>query len=79
MDIGGLGRHSDGGVLAHSEFGKALQDDSLSFPPSLPLPGTTQPKLPFVIVGDEAFPLRTNMMRPYPGRNLPGWFATITS
>lgn len=33
--------------------------------------GTSQP-LPYVIVGDEAFPLRENMMRPYPGRNLPG-------
>ena len=27
---------------------------------------------PFAIVGDEAFPLRENMLRPYPGRNLPG-------
>ena len=43
VDLGDVGRHSDGGVLAHSEFGKALEDNSLSFPPSRPLPGTTQP------------------------------------
>ena len=26
-------------------------------------------KLPFVFVGDEAFPLKPHMMRPYPRRN----------
>ena len=34
------------------------------------LAGTTRPNLPFVIVGDEAFPLKQNMLRPYPGKNL---------
>ena len=72
MDVGDVGRHSDGGVLAHSKFGRALQSDSLSFPEPCPLPGTIQPTLPYVFVGDEAFPLRINMLRPYPGRNLPG-------
>ena len=72
MDVGNFGRHSDGGVLSHSEFGKALESNSLLFPEPQPLPSTTQPKLPYVIVGDEAFPLRTNMLQLYPGRNLPG-------
>ncbi len=52
IDVGDLGRHSDGGVLAHSSFGIALENDSLSFPAPHPLPGTAHPKLPFVIVGD---------------------------
>ena len=28
------------------------------------LPGTTRPPLPYVFVGDEAFPLKENMLRP---------------
>lgn len=72
FDLGDVGRHSDGGVLSHSKFGEALEDDSLSFPNHRSLPGTVGPQLPFVIVGDEAFPLRCNMLRPYPGRNLRG-------
>ena len=55
IDIGDAGRHSDGGILANSEFGNALEIGSLSIPELCPLPGTTQPSLPFVIVGDEAF------------------------
>ena len=34
--------------------------------------GTMQPPFPYVFVGDEVFPLRPNMLRPYPGRNLTG-------
>ena len=71
VDIGDSGRHSDGGVLSSSSFRKALFNRAIYFPANRPLPGTSQPELPFVIVGDEAFPLRNDMMRPYPGRNLP--------
>ena len=35
-----------------------------------PLPGTTQPNLPYVIIGDVAFPLKLNMLRLYPEKNL---------
>ena len=75
MDIGNAGRHSDGGVLSNSDFGQALEDGSFSIPSPCPLPSTTEPNLPYVIVGDEAFPLRMNMLRPYPGKNLPGKYS----
>ena len=71
VDVGDSGRHSDGGVLSHSVFGQALESNSLSLPPDRALPGTTSPNVSFVFVGDAAFPLKRNMMRPYPGRNLP--------
>ena len=72
LDLGQVGRFSDGGVLNNSSFGESLMRGDLPFPMQQPLPGTSGPDLPYVIVGDEAFPLRENMLRPYPGHNLPG-------
>ena len=37
---GDAGRHSDGGVLANSEFGQALEDGVLGIPDDQPLLGT---------------------------------------
>ena len=70
VDIGDAGRHSDGGVFSNSAFGHAIESESLALPPPRSLPGTTT-VVPYVFVGDEAFPLRTNLMRPYPGKYLP--------
>lgn len=39
VDIGEVGRHSDGGVLSNSSFGLALEERSLSIPDISPLPG----------------------------------------
>lgn len=71
VDVGGYGSNSDGGIFSNSRLGQALQAGSLNVPPPCPLP--TAPELgplPFVIVADEAFPMKTYMLRPYPGRRL---------
>ena len=71
IDVGAFGSQSDGGILALSALGKALDRGQLSIPPAKPLPGAPQlGNVPHVIVGDEAFPLKTYIMRPFPGHEL---------
>lgn len=68
VDIGAQGRQSDGGVFSNSLIGKKLCNGTLNIPPPSII-CEDGPAVPFVIVGDEAFPLLQNLMRPYPGRN----------
>ncbi|KAL2092787.1 hypothetical protein ACEWY4_012585 [Coilia grayii] len=73
VDVGGYGRTSDGGSLHNSAFGEGLRDGTLDLPQDAVIPGSEQRgPMPFVFVGDEAFPLRRNLMRPFPGRHVPG-------
>ena len=67
VDVGDSGRHSDGGVLKHSSFGRALLNNEIPIPEPEAIGNIT---LPYVFVGDEAYPLRTNLLPPYPGRGL---------
>ena len=69
VDVGCNGRISDGGVFANSYIFKALEEKSLNIPNGKLLPGRENP-LPYVIVGDEAFPLKTYLLKPYPSRQL---------
>jgi hypothetical protein len=66
IDVGGYGKSSDGGLFSRSVLGKSLEANALSVPSPKPLPNSEEP-LPFVIVGDEAFPLKRYLLRPYPG------------
>ena len=67
VSIGSYGRESDGGVFSRSEFGRRMASNSLDIPAPSCLPGTNL-TCPFVFVGDEAFPLKQNLMRPYSGK-----------
>ncbi|XP_017492643.1 PREDICTED: uncharacterized protein LOC108380760 [Rhagoletis zephyria] len=70
VDVGALGSQSDGGVLSRSAFGRKLLNGTLEVPCDTNLPGTST-NFPYYYVGDSAFPLKQNLMRPFPGRNLP--------
>ncbi|CAH1967635.1 unnamed protein product [Acanthoscelides obtectus] len=45
-------------------------ENKLHIPPSCPLEATGKDTFPYVFVGDEAFGLSENLMRPYAGHNL---------
>ncbi|KAM7306550.1 putative nuclease HARBI1 [Ixodes scapularis] len=64
VDIGAAGHQSDGGVLKESNIGKALTANTLG------IPAVQRPAPPLCLLGDEAFPLKTYLMRPFPGRGL---------
>jgi hypothetical protein len=64
VGIGSYGRNSNGGIFAHSKLGKYLETH-LGIPKDEELLGTSC-LAPHVIVGDEAFPLKTYLMRLYP-------------
>ena len=69
VDIGDYGRLSDGSVFASCHLGHAIRNNLLNLPG--PRPITTSGKhLPYVFVGDDAFPLRCNLVKPYPRRAL---------
>ena len=50
VDAGDPCGHSDGGVLCNSSFGQAFDDKTIHIPRGHPLPGTSSPMLPYVIV-----------------------------
>jgi len=65
LDIGAEGRQSDRGVFRNSDIGKHFERNlfKLLNPQQVEIGGLA---LPYVLVADEAFPLLTYMMRPYP-------------
>lgn len=69
VDVGSNGRISDGGVFRESCLQAALDNNSLGIPPATCLPERNTP-VPYVIVADEAFPLKENLMKPFPAKSL---------
>jgi len=66
VDAGCQGRISDGGVFQDCQLNKKLKSNSLGLPLLAPLPGRRK-EIPFFFIGDGAFPLTDNIMKPFPG------------
>ncbi|XP_008183391.1 protein ALP1-like [Acyrthosiphon pisum] len=64
IDVGSYGRNSDGGIFSQSVIGQKLNNKTLNVPEPAPLTENGDPQ-PYVIVGDEAFPLKSYLLRPY--------------
>lgn len=60
-------RCSDGGVFRDCSLRGPLENGTLGLPRPAPLPGDDEP-IPFSIIGDDAFPMRSWLMKPYPHR-----------
>uniref|UniRef100_A0A1Y1MH57 Uncharacterized protein n=2 Tax=Photinus pyralis TaxID=7054 RepID=A0A1Y1MH57_PHOPY len=68
VDIGCQGRISDGGVFQNCQLYKKIANNALNQPTSSPLIGRTV-AIPFVFLGDAAFPLSEHIMKPYAGQH----------
>lgn len=69
IEVGGRGKQSDGGTFAGSTLFKLLEANKFNVPSPQPLPGSNI-VVPNFLIGDEAYPLKTNLLRHYPCRDL---------
>jgi len=69
VDIGQTGSGSDAGVFNESPFKAAIEAGTLNLPEADPVPYGNQP-VEYFLVGDDAFALKTWLMKPLPLRNM---------
>lgn len=69
FDVGQFGSNNDSGVLANSDMGAGFEYDQFKVPKKSFVNEETG-SLPYFLVGDEIFPLKSWLMRPYPGADL---------
>uniref|UniRef100_UPI00358EEA32 putative nuclease HARBI1 n=1 Tax=Myxine glutinosa TaxID=7769 RepID=UPI00358EEA32 len=69
LNVGTPGADSDAGIFRDCSLFKALDEDQANLPPPEPFPGGDQ-DVPYFLVGDDAFALRTWMMKPYSKRQM---------
>ena len=68
-DVGTNGRMNDSGIWNKSSLRRAIENREIGLPEPRALPYRLE-KIPFVILGDDAFALKNYMMKPFPQRNL---------
>lgn len=69
IDVGSRGKLHDASTFRSSKLFQLLEGNKLNVPLEAPLPNSNI-IVPHVFIGDEAYPLKSYLMRPYPGRLL---------
>lgn len=69
IDVGINGKISDGGTFFYSKFGEVMEQKGLKLPEPSALPKTND-LYPYIFVGDEAFALHVNLIKPYAQKGL---------
>ena len=64
MDVGASGSASDATIFNDCELISGIIDGTIALPPPEPLPGDDTPT-DYFFIGDDAFPLKTWLMKPY--------------
>ena len=67
--VGSPGSESDCGIYNDSPMFQGIQDETIKLPPPEPLPNDTE-DTPYFFIGDDAFPLRQHMLKPFSARYL---------
>lgn len=70
INVGAYGKSSDSAIFQETELYKKLISSTLDIPEPIQLSENNPTLFPYVFIGDEAFGLSTNIMRPYGGNNL---------
>lgn len=68
ISVGDFGRNSDGRVINSCGFFHAVENNTMRLPDPQPLPNTVIPPFPYFFIGDQGFPLKTYLFRPYPSK-----------
>ena len=69
IDIGQYVSNNDSGVLAASKMGELFKDNEMNLPSSSKISGSDDFDFPYFPLGDEIFPLKPWLMRPFPGKS----------
>ena len=69
IDLGAYGKQSGGGTFSASTLYHFLEDSKSTLPKPASFVGSGT-EVPFVILGDEAYPLKTYLMKPFARKDL---------
>lgn len=68
IDVGAQGRQSDGGVFTNSAMGQRFAANEMNVPAAAEI-SSSGLILPYTLLGDEAFGLKTWLTAPNPGKS----------